>query len=246
MSLKSLINVSTKSRRRILGLMSGTSLDGVDLALVTLTHSGIETEWELEQFTTVPYPTRFAQHIREQMIPETSSVDRICGLNIELGQYLAHCILETLDAWCVDPSEVDCIGSHGQTLYHLPNGNDWEGNPLASTFQIGDGDQIAGITGILTISEFRNKDIALGGEGAPLLPYVDFLLFNKPGTTRVLHNLGGISNLTLLPKSGNSQDVLAFDTGPANVLINLAVEALIDPNRNFDLDGTIAKGRNVS
>ncbi len=238
--IERLCQLSKQSSRRIIGLMSGTSLDGVDLALVEIEGAGPGCRAELRKFTTVPYASTLKSQMQSQMQPDQSSVDRICELHISLGRFFAQIIQQTLEAWGETSQSIDCIASHGQTLYHLPEGADWMGKPLHATLQIGDGDQIATHTGILTISDFRTKDIAVGGEGAPLVPYVDYLLFSKPGVARILHNLGGISNLTYLPASGNPQDVIAFDTGPANVLINLAVAALIDPEQHFDPEGQIA------
>ncbi len=243
-SFDRLTHISRQPQRRILGLMSGTSLDGVDLALTTISTVDQKPSPQLERFLTLPYPDALKERIQTQMQPSFSSVDQICALHVDLGQFLAERVLEALNQWRVEPSHIDCIASHGQTLFHLPEGRNWQGKPLHATLQIGDADQIAAQTGILTISDFRMKDLAVGGAGAPLIPYVDFLLFCELGKHRVLHNLGGISNLTYLPDTGDSQDLIAFDTGPANVLINLAVESLIDPQMHYDAQGQIAaKGK---
>ncbi|MBF0276268.1 MAG: anhydro-N-acetylmuramic acid kinase [SAR324 cluster bacterium] len=243
-SISRLFNITRRTKRRILGLMSGTSLDGVDLALTSISSVNQCLVPELERFTTFPFPKALKERIQEQMQPDLSSVDQICALHVELGKFLGRSIAAILKEWDEDPRAIDCIASHGQTLYHFPHGRDWEGNRQHSTFQIGDADQIAVQTGIITIADFRMKDIAAGGAGAPLIPYVDYLLFRQSGKPRVLHNLGGISNLTFLPDSNDPQKVIAFDTGPANVLINLAVEQLIDPQLQFDAGGEIAaKGR---
>ncbi len=242
--MEQLFALSHQNKRRIIGIMSGTSLDGVDLALTAITRMDQKLDVQLEHFTTIPYPSILKEQIQEQLQPHLSSVDQICALHTDLGQFLGKTVLNVLKEWNEDPTAVDCIASHGQTLFHLPNGNNWEGDRLIATLQIGDADQIAALTGKITVSDFRMKDIAVGGEGAPLIPYVNYLLFSEPGKPRVLHNLGGISNLTYLPGSHNPQDVLAFDTGPANVLINLAVAELIDSDQHFDEDGRIAaKGK---
>ena len=238
--------ISRKSQRRILGLTSGTSLDGVDLALTTISYVNQKPSPHLERFLNLPYPKVLKKRIEKQTQPSLSSVDQICTLHVELGQFLSDTVLETLRQWREEPVGIDCIASHGHTLFHLPKGRNWQGQPMQATLQIGDGDQIATRTGILTISDFRMKDLATGGAGAPLLPYVDFLLFSEEGKNRALHNLGGISNLTYLPESSDPRDVIAFDTGPANVLINLAVEYLIDPAMHYDPQGRIASKGNIS
>lgn len=229
----------------VLGLMSGTSLDGVDLALVKIEGSGAATRLSTEHFITLNYPSLLQDKIRSQMIPESSSVEACCALHVELGQFFGEMIVQQLEEWGVAADEVDAIGSHGHTLYHIPEGRRWDGAPQCSTFQAGDGDSIAFRTGILTISDFRAKDVAAGGSGAPLLPYVDFLIFEKSGQPRVLHNLGGISNLTWLAGSGIPEDVIAFDTGPANVLINLAAQTMFDvpfdPQGSYAAQGSVHK-----
>ncbi len=238
--MEQLLAVSHQVKKRIIGIMSGTSLDGVDLALTVISRKEQKLDVQLEHFITIPYPSILKEQIQEQLQPHLSSVDQICALHTDLGQFLGKTVLAVLDKWEEPPSEIDCIASHGQTLFHLPNGKNWEGDRLVATLQVGDADQIAALTGIITVSDFRMKDIAMGGEGAPLIPYVNYLLFSEPGKNRVFHNLGGISNLTYLPGSDDDKKVLAFDTGPANVLINLAVADLIDPEQHFDLDGQIA------
>ena len=245
-SMDRLTQISRLTQRRILGLMSGTSLDGVDLALTTVSTVGQKPGPHLERFLTHPYPEDLKKRIETQTQPSLSSVDQICALHVDLGQFLARTVLEVLQQWREDPSQIDCIASHGHTLFHLPKGRNWQGQPLQATLQIGDADQIAARTGIVTISDFRMKDLATGGAGAPLIPYVDFLLFCEGGKQRVLHNLGGISNLTYLPDSCDPQDVIAFDTGPANILINLAVESLIDPGIHYDVRGRIASEGKIS
>lgn len=238
-SIDKLYALSKAESRLILGLMSGTSLDGVDLALVRVKGSGMGVQFELLNFETLKYPEELHLRLSKLMVPSSCKLEQLCLTHIELGQFFGDLILKTLSHWQVDPQIVDCISSHGQTIYHWPNAPGLNGQLVHSTLQIGDADQIAYRTGIFTVADLRTKDIAAGGQGAPLIPYVNRLLFSKPNTNRVLHNLGGISNLTWLPGDLHNPP-LAFDTGPANVLINLAVARLIDPAQHFDAEGTYA------
>ncbi|MBF0237157.1 MAG: anhydro-N-acetylmuramic acid kinase [SAR324 cluster bacterium] len=235
-----LLKIAQKPEHRIMGVMSGTSLDGVDLALVNFATHGKNFRFDVEFFTTVPYPSPLKKLLHEQMLEHTANVRSICSVHQDLGLFLGEVIAAQLRQWDVSPHEVDCIASHGQTIYHLPHGTRWDGAPLKSTLQIGDGDQIAVKTGIITISDFRVKDIAYGGDGAPLIPYADYILFGQREESLVLHNLGGISNLTFLPGQGKTEGILAFDTGPANVLINLAVEHCVDSTLTYDPEGKLA------
>lgn len=240
MSISHLLQISQKKERLVVGMLSGTSMDGVDVALVHLKGSGAKTQYQLLEFTTVPYPAGLREKLIEQMDVPSSRIDQIAWLHTALGKFFGQTLLEVLDSWKVEATSIDCVGSHGQTVFHGPHAQDWTGNPLHVTLQLGDADQIAVKTGIICVSDFRMKDTAVGGEGAPLLPYLDALLFSHQETPRILHNLGGISNLTYLPAHQPFQKIIAFDTGPANLLINLAVKRFWIGRYEFDPDGSIA------
>jgi anhydro-N-acetylmuramic acid kinase len=237
-NLQHLFNIAQKPARIGIGLMSGTSLDGLDIALCRFTGSGVQTQCELLQFTTVPYQDFFKSEVRTIFARRQVDLEKVCLLNDFIGSYHAELILQALAGWKVKPADVDFIASHGQTIYHAPKRlHGQEGYPNA-TLQIGDGDHIAVKTGILTISDFRQKQIAAGGEGAPLALYGDVLLGSKTGEDRILVNIGGISNLTFLPADGDMAKVLCSDIGPGNTLIDMFCRAYFD--KAFDEDSAIA------
>jgi anhydro-N-acetylmuramic acid kinase len=224
--------------RCIVGLMSGTSLDGLDIALCHVHGSGVDTRVELEHFVTVPYGSDWQERLRRVSSVPTVDLLELTMIHTELGQLHGQWVLEALSKWGVDPAQVDAIASHGQTVFHAPRSfHGMEGHPHA-TLQIGDGDQIAVVTGVLTISDFRQKFTALGGEGAPLVPFVDDLLF-RGVTPRILLNIGGIANYTWLPPVGSSDKRTATDTGPGNTLIDKLVQ-LHWPEMRYDEGGVIA------
>lgn len=237
-NLQHLFNIAQKSVRIGIGLMSGTSLDGLDIALCKFTGTGLQTQCELLQFTTTPYPDIFKGEVRSIFSRRQVDLEKVCLLNDYIGSYHAELILQALNNWNVKPRDIDFIASHGQTIYHAPKSlHKQEGYPNA-TLQIGDGDHLAVKTGILTISDFRQKHIAAGGEGAPLALYGDVLLGSKPGEDRILLNIGGISNLTYLPADGDKSKVLCSDIGPGNTLIDTFCRAYF--NKPFDEDSAIA------
>lgn len=227
-----------------IGLMSGTSLDGLDIALCKFTGNGLSTHFELMQFITIPYPDSFKQEVQQVFARRNADLEKVTLLNAYIGSYHAELILQALDQWHVEPQEVDFIASHGQTIYHAPQRLHQHKNYPNATLQIGDGDHIAVKTGILTISDFRQKHIAARGEGAPLALYGDVLLGNKPGENRVLLNIGGIANLTWLPGDGDFSRVLCTDIGPGNTLIDAACRKYFD--KPFDEDSVIAYSGTVN
>jgi anhydro-N-acetylmuramic acid kinase len=237
-NLQHLVTIAQKPARIGIGLMSGTSLDGLDIALCKFTGSGLQTHCELLQFITVPYPDSFKSELRPIFSRRQVDLEKVCLLNDFIGTYHAELILQALDQWDINPADVDFIASHGQTIYHAPKRlHRQEGYPNAS-LQIGDGDHIAVKTGILTISDFRQKQLAAGGEGAPLALYGDVLLGSKAGEDRILVNIGGISNLTFLPADGDMDKVLCSDIGPGNTLIDMFCRNYF--NKAFDEDSAIA------
>jgi len=186
-------------------------------------------------YDTRPYPSEFKESIRSVFAKENIHFPTLSTLNAQIGRLHASLILEVLASWGVAPSEVDAIASHGQTVMHRP---DRTGQLPHSTLQIGDGDHIAQLTGIITISDFRQKHVAAGGEGAPLAMFGDYFLFSKKGEHRILLNIGGIGNFTYLPASGDPAGILVTDTGPGNTLVDAAVRRYF--NQAYDQDGTIA------
>ncbi|WP_069130135.1 anhydro-N-acetylmuramic acid kinase [Rhodohalobacter halophilus] len=244
-SIKKLARIAEKKTRTVIGLMSGTSLDGLDIALCEIEGSGPETEVSLLNFITKPYQKKDREKLRKVTSVEQISLKDLCYIHTWLGQLHADMIVEALFEWDIKPEKVDCIGSHGQTIYHLPN-RDLNGDetPLNSTLQIGDGDHIAVNTGILTISDFRQKHTAFGGEGAPMAPLVDEWLFRDKNEHRVLLNIGGIANYTFMPaREAKEMKKFSTDTGPGNTLIDAVVKSKFD--KPFDRGGKIAASGNV-
>lgn len=223
----------------IVGLMSGTSLDGLDIALCRISGSGTHTRVELEAFHTWPYSRKTRAQILSVFAQPQIDFQTLTELNASIGELHGGLVVEALNRWGVNPNRVDLIASHGQTVFHSPRFL-YPGAKRNSTLQIGDGDHVAVSTGIITISDFRQKHIAAGGEGAPLAVYGDYLLFSKRGENRLLLNAGGIGNFTFLPDSAKANEVFVTDTGPANTLIDQAVRKLF-PGLTYDRNARIAR-----
>ncbi len=236
--LSKLHSIGQRTTRRIIGLMSGTSLDGLDVALCKISGSGLDTRVEVENFATVPYDEPLKEKIRAVFAKKEISFEHLCLLNPYIGIQHGYMILQCLTAWGIAPEEVDLIASHGQTVYHAPKKQHGLEEYPNATLQIGDGDHVAVITGIITLSDFRQKHVAAGGEGAPLAVYGDYLYFSKNGENRILLNMGGIANFTYLPGSGNADDVFTTDTGPGNTLLDAFTRLYF--NKSYDENGALA------
>ena len=222
---------------RVIGLMSGTSLDGIDAALVRIEGDDAQAiSWQIEAFHTRPYTPAERALIHDAILEGDAA--SLCRLHAELGELLASAALRACEAAGVAPSDVDLIGSHGQTVWHDPPADGRRG----ATLQLGCPATIAERTGIDVVSDFRSRDVAAGGEGAPLVPWIDRALFALPDRARVLVNIGGIANLTRVPPRGSGEALLAFDTGPGNGLIDAAVELATAGAESFDRDGVRAAG----
>ena len=230
----------------VIGLMSGTSADGVDAALVQIAEHSRSTRTQVEAFLTFPFPQGIREAILAASAPATGSVDLLCRLNVALGEIFADAAFAVVGQAGMPMAAVDLIGSHGQTVQHLPAPYPLGGYPVRATLQLGEPSIIAERTGIMTVADFRPRDLAAGGEGAPLAPYVHYALFRDRHRTRLVHNIGGISNVTLLPAGGTLADVLAFDTGPGNMLIDGAMSRLTANRQTFDYNGERATRGQVS
>jgi len=224
-----------------IGIMSGTSLDGVDAALVRIEGRGAATRVELVGFTTTEIPERIKDRIRLAVKPSTGRVDLLCSLNFELGELFADAALSVCRQSGFQMSQVDFIASHGQTVWHIPKP---DGGFVRSTLQIGEPAVIAYRTGVQVVSNFRTMDVAAGGEGAPLVPYSEFVLYSSPDENVALQNIGGIGNVTVLPATCDIDDVYAFDTGPGNMIIDEAMRRLY--GRKYDAGGQTALSGKVN
>ena len=239
-SLGKLIDISKKDSKKIIGLMSGTSLDGLDIALCEVTGNGLNTSIALLKFETISYSNDFKDEIRSVFSKQNIELEKLCLLNEWIGSTHAEMINQSLRNWNISNDEIDLIASHGQTIYHAPKSlhqNNKFGN---GTLQIGDGDHIAVNTGIITISDFRQKHIAAGGEGAPLAAYGDYLLFSSKEKNRILLNIGGISNITFIPADAAFEKVICTDVGPGNTLMDAWVSRNYT-GMHYDKDALIAK-----
>lgn len=230
--MKRLIAIHEKPVRRVVGLMSGTSVDGIDAALVEIEGAGPGAGVDLIQFRTYPFAPEIRERIHAAFGP--GSTKDLCELNFLLGEAFAQAVLKIIAEAGLAPADVDLVGSHGQTVFHIPKASPG----VNSTLQIGEASVIAERTGIPVVCDFRTRDIAAGGDGAPLVPYADFVLFNEPDRCRALQNIGGIANVTILP--GTRDEVFAFDTGPGNMVIDHVARAAAADETAFDEDGKLS------
>ncbi|MEM3257513.1 MAG: anhydro-N-acetylmuramic acid kinase [Thermoproteota archaeon] len=240
--IESLEKIKAKPKKRIIGLMSGTSADGVTASLVEVEGNYINTKVGLINYCTYSYDEPIRTLIFELFDLKKSNVEKICEANFLLGEIFAKAAIKIVKDSKLNLSEIDLIGSHGQTIYHMPKGK----LVKKSTLQVGELAVIAERTGITTIGDFRKRDMAVGGEGAPLVPYVDFILFRSDKKSIVIQNIGGISNLTYLPSGCNEEDVVAFDTGPGNMVIDYLVKKYTAGKFNYDVNGQIASRGEVN
>ncbi len=244
-NIQSLYKIAQKPARKIIGLMSGTSMDGLDVALCEISDSGESTQVKLLNFDTVNYSEEIKIEMRKVFAKQTIEFQHLALLNEWIGVLHANMILECLKCWNVPTHEVDLIASHGQTVMHAPKILHKQDKFPNATLQIGDGDHIAVKTGIITISDFRQKHLAAGGEGAPLAVYGDYFIFGKKGENRIMLNMGGIANFTYLPTTMNPEEVFVTDTGTGNTLID-AFTRLYFPEKAYDKDAEIAKQGSVN
>lgn len=227
-----------KKSVKVIGLMSGTSVDSVDAALASIRGKSASTKVELLDFISHPFPKGMKELILANSETNDGNVTSICKLNFLIAQLYAKVVNKLLKKNKLAPKDIFCIGSHGQTIHHLPNEKKLFGLPASSTLQIGDPSVLAKLTGILTVGDFRVADVALGGQGAPLVPYFDYLLFRSKTKNRGLLNIGGIANISVIPKNSSAADVVAFDTGPGNMMIDFLMKKFF--HKQFDNNGKTA------
>ncbi len=223
----------------VAGVMSGTSLDGIDVALVEIRHTKTRHHIKPLVFHSEPYP----KAVREALLAISSAMTHtatISRLHFLLGELYAEAVLKASKR-----HRPVLIGMHGQTIFHEGTPVEYLNHRVASTLQIGDPSMVAERTGIYTISNFRERDIAAGGQGAPLVPYVDALLFRDRRIGRVALNIGGIANITVIPRAAQLDDIIAFDTGPGNMVIDALVRHMTAGKQQYDRNGAIARGGKV-
>lgn len=223
------------------GLISGTSLDGIDVAVCRIDGHGQDVKIDLLAFDTIAYPDAVRAELLRLYDDQANAVARVCALNVVVGEAFADAALTVLDGAGIDGDLVEVIGSHGQTIWHQPEADPDNALIVPSTLQIGEASVIAARVGAPVIADFRVADMAVGGQGAPLAPYLDWAIFSDPSQNRCVQNIGGIGNVTWVPAGGKLDEVTAFDTGPGNMLIDALVTRLTNGERTYDRDGAIGE-----
>jgi len=244
-NIQNLVKVASKPERMVIGLMSGTSMDGLDIALCLIKGAGRDTKFELKAFTTIDYTNDFKEKILSIFSKEMVALETLCLLNAWVGRQHGKMVLDALASWKIALERVDMIASHGQTIYHAPKSLHPDSEYDPATLQIGDGDHIAVTTGILTLSDFRQKHLAAGGEGAPLAVYGDYLLCSHPTENRLLLNMGGIANFTYLAAGCSLDQVFSTDTGTGNTLMDAYTRTFF-ATKAYDQDGAIAAAGKIN
>jgi anhydro-N-acetylmuramic acid kinase len=235
---KTIERLAKKKKLRIAGLMSGTSADGVDAAIVDIKDDRHDVN--LIAFDTFPYPAALRRALFKLFQPSTARLDDICHFNFVLGEVFADSIKKLCKKAKIALKSIDLAGSHGQTIYHNPKGRRYGKNQVRSTLQIGEPSVITQRTGITIVGDFRPRDMAAQGQGAPLVPFADYFLFRDKHICRAIQNIGGIANVTYLPPNCKPKDIIAFDTGPGNMIIDGLISLISKGKHKYDRRGKIA------
>jgi anhydro-N-acetylmuramic acid kinase len=243
-NIEQLYKIALKEERTIIGLMSGTSVDGLDIAVCKIKGNGSNTEIVITHFETADYTEAFRNNVGSIFSKKNVDLEAVCLINEWIGIQHGLLINKVLQKWNIPKEQIDIIASHGQTIYHAPKSLHQKEQFGNGTLQIGDGDHIAITTGIITLSDFRQKHIAAGGEGAPLAVYGDYLIFGKKGEDRVMLNIGGIANFTYLPATMQMNEVFSTDIGPGNTIMDAYCKKYFQ--QPYDTDATIAKQGTVN
>ena len=228
---------------KAIGLISGTSVDGIDAVIVDISEEMSNNDMvhlEVLGFAMYPYPDGVRERILAISVPGHGSVEQICHLNAYLGELFARAAVQIAAETGISLQDIEVIGSHGQTIQHLPRPTNEYDITVNSTLQIGEASIIAERTGITTVADFRPRDLAAGGQGAPFAPYAHYLLFRHPTKQRMITNIGGISNLTYIPAGASAEQVIAFDTGPGNMILDQLVTQFTGGAMTYDHDGKLA------
>lgn len=232
--------------RLAIGLMSGTSADGIDAVLVEIIGCGVETRVSQRAFVSLPFSDEARTRILRVAAGDFGGSEELCRMNFFLGALCADACEAVCRAADVDPHQVCFVGSHGQTVFHAPDMAMYLGRPVRGTLQIGEASVIAERLGCPVVSDFRVRDMAADGLGAPLVPYTEYLLYRDETRTIGLQNIGGIGNITILPQGCRLEDVFAFDTGPGNMVMDALVRRLTGGERTYDGGGRLAAAGRVS
>ncbi|MGG4452129.1 anhydro-N-acetylmuramic acid kinase [Brevibacillus porteri] len=247
-----LLDYRAKNEHVLIGLMSGTSLDGIDAALVAIRtdEQGEIEKVTLREFFYMPYSDDLREWVMNLCSVETARVDQLTAVHYGLSEWYAYAVQQLMQKAGVTTAEVDAVCMHGQTIWHIAGRTPFPG-PLGMTevrasLQIGELSTLAERTGIPVVGNFRARDLAADGEGAPLVPYADYILFRHPQKGRLLQNIGGIANVTLLPASAAIEQVVAFDTGPGNMIMDQIVQLMTNGQMRYDEGGKLAAGGTVS
>jgi len=231
----------TRKSSFVLGLMSGTSADAIDVALARISGAPPRLDAKLVNHTSIRFPPQLRKEILRVAEQQPISAGQLSQLNFRLGETFAEAALTACRRFRISTKKIALIGSHGQTIFHQGRPVSYLGRPTRSTLQIGEPAVIAARTGITTIADFRPADIAEGGQGAPLVPYADYLLYRHEKLGRVSLNLGGIANITVIPAAARPAQILAFDTGPANMLIDALIAHFTHNRQRYDKDAHLAQ-----
>lgn len=229
-----------KEEKLVIGLMSGTSADGVDAVLCRITGHGLATKVQQLAFVSPPYSKEVHDRILQIAEGSFGGAKELCLMNFYLTELFAEACLSLCEKAGVDPSMIDLIGTHGQTVFHIPEAQQYLGRPIRATLQIGDPSLLCEKIGAVTVSDFRVRDMAAGGLGAPLVPYTEYILYGDPKLNVGLQNIGGIGNITILPAGCSLEDLTAFDTGPGNMVMDAITTKITNGRQHFDAGGKIA------
>lgn len=238
--MNKLYQLSKKPYRLAIGLMSGTCTDGIDAALIRIEGYHTNTKVELLEFITIPYDTPTRTRLLELASGTLYGSEEVCKMNFLLGTLLTEACQAVCRRADIPTTDIDFVGSHGHTIFHQPNEMSFLGRDITSTLQIGEASVICEALGCPVISDFRVRDMAAGGQGAPLVPYTEFLIYSRKSKAIALQNIGGIGNITFLPEDNCMDHIIAFDTGPGNMIIDALVSIYTGGVRNFDDGGALA------
>lgn len=244
--MEQLEKLTARSARLGIGLMSGTSADGVDAVLVRIEGCGTATRVRQLDFAFLPFEPAVRERILQVASGDFGGAAELCRLNFRIGELLADACEAVCARAGVSPGQIDFVGSHGQTVWHIPEREEYLGSTQRSTLQIGEASVIAERLGCPVVSDFRVRDMAAGGLGAPLVPYTEYLLYRSENETVALQNIGGIGNITVLPAGCALSEVYAFDTGPGNMVMDALASRITGGTRTYDDSGRLAASGQVS